>query len=222
VAENISLGLGHALLRIHRAISRGLIVSVGRGEEFVRDGFPDAGTRTGYALYIQGLAAVLDAHHLGEDEIAFPALRGKVISAPYERLARNHQEIVVLLGQAGAILPQLEEKGAPADLAALVEVLHKIADIWRPHIQTEEWYFSPEALAAVMDAQEQVQIGAWLAKHAQEHATPPQLALPFMLFNLEKEDRAGMASTLPAVVVEQLIPKAWKGQWAPMQPFLLE
>jgi hypothetical protein len=220
--ENNAPSLAQDLLRIHKVLSRGLIVAVERGQGFIQSGFPDPGMRTGYALYIQGLAAVLDGHHLSEDEIAFPALRDKIPSVPYERLTRHHQEIVALLDSVKNTLPVVEQGGDQAGLGELVDGLRKISDIWRPHIQAEEWYFSPEALDAVMSPEEQGIVSAAMGKYSQEHAVPGYLALPFVLFNLEAGDRAVMAASLPTTVVEELIPKVWKEQWAPMKPFLLE
>ncbi len=217
--------LSQAFLLIHKAVSRGLIVSVEKGEDYIPAGFPDPETRTGYALYTRSLAIVLDAHHLAEDEVAFPLLKTKIPSAPYDRLATHHQEIVDLLdpirGLRG-VIPLVEERGDQGDLAAMVHYLRQVSDIWRPHIQIEEFHFSEEALAAAMSPEEQVQASAAISRHSQENATPASLALPFLLFNLEAEDRAAMAASLPKQVVEELIPKAWKLQWAPMQPFLLE
>jgi hypothetical protein len=214
--------LVQAFLLIHKVISRGLIVSVEKGEYFIQAGFPNTDTHTGYALYVQSLAIVLDAHHLSEDEVAFPLLKEKIAEAPYEHLARHHQEIVALLGAVREVIPLLEARRGQADLAALVDGLRKISDIWRPHIQIEEFYFSEEALAAAMSPEEQVQASAAISRHSQEHATPAPLALPFLLFNLEVEDRAAMAASLPKQIVEELIPKTWKLQWAPMKAFLLE
>ena len=215
-------GFAQDLLRIHRAVSRGLIVSVAKGADFMQAGFPDPGMQKGYALYIQSLAIVLTSHHSGEDEIAFPYLKEKIPAAPYERLARSHQEIVTLLDAAGKALPLVEERGDQAGLVKLVGLLRDISSVWRPHIQTEEWYFSEDALAATISPEEQGRLRAAFGRHGQEHADPPYLALPFMLFNLEAEDRAAMAASLPSLVLEELIPKAWREQWAPMQPFLLE
>ena len=214
--------LVQAFLLIHKVISRGLIVCVEKGADFLQAGFPDPAARQGYALYVQSLAIVLDAHHLSEDEVAFPLLKEKITQAPYEHLARHHQEIVALLQAVRGGIHLVEASGAQADLAALIDGLRKISDIWRPHIQIEEFYFSEEALAAGMSPEEQARVSALISRHSQEHAVPASLALPFVLFNLEAPDRAVMAASLPAVLVEELIPKAWKAQWAPMQPFLLE
>jgi hypothetical protein len=208
-------------LRIHKVISRGLLVGKEKGAEFMQAGFPDPGIRKGYAIYVKGLTVVLEAHHLSEDEVAFPFLREKLPSAPYERLTKSHQEIVALLDSLRKALPDIEE-GDVVALIQLVDGLRKVSDIWRPHIQTEETYFSQNALMEVASAEEQGRVSAAMAKHSQEHATPGYLALPFVLYNLDSEDRVLMAASLPSLVVEELIPKAWKGLWAPMRPFLLE
>jgi len=220
--KNSPPSFAQALLRIHRVISRGLIVAVQSGGDFIQAGFPEPGLRIGFVLYLQALVAVLGAHHLGEEQIAFPALRDKLTDAPYDRLARHHQEIVALLDSLRKLIPSLEAGGDPVELTALVECLRKISAIWRPHIQAEEWYFSEDALDAAMSAQDQGRLSAAFGKHSQEHALPAHLVLPFLLFNLAGDDRSQMAASLPATVVEQLVPKAWKEQWAPMQPFLLE
>jgi hypothetical protein len=58
----------------------------------MREGFPDASMRQGFFSYVQALTIVLGAHHLGEDEIAFPAFRPKLPAAP-QRLAADHHTI---------------------------------------------------------------------------------------------------------------------------------
>jgi hemerythrin-like domain-containing protein len=214
--------LARDLLRIHRAISRALIVSAEKGAAFVEGGFPDAQMQQGFALFIQSLTIVLAAHHLAEDEIAFPFLSERLPEAPYERLAKNHKQIDGLLDPLKEAIPALAATGDPDCLKQVVDNLGKIADIWRPHIQTEEWYFTEEALSQASSPDEQARVGAAMGKHTQEHAVPPALAVPFVLYNLEAEDRAVMSASLPRQVLEELLPKVWKAQWAAMQPFLLD
>ncbi len=220
--KNSSSRFAQELLRIHRVISRGLIVSVAKGTDFMQARFPDPEMRKGYTDYTRSLAAVLDAHHLVEDEIVFPYLKDKVTAVPYEQLARHHQAICALLDPAEKAIPPVAEKGLSPDLAVLLDVLRKIANLWRPHIQAEEFYFTEDALAAAVSPEEQERLSTAMAKYSQEHAAPPALTMPFVLFNLEAQDRAAMAASLPAEVVEELIPKTWKEQWAAMKPFLLE
>jgi hemerythrin-like domain-containing protein len=215
-------GLAQDLLRIHRVLTRALKVVVDRGEEFVQAGFPDAGMRKGFTDYTHSLAVVLDGHHVGEDEIAFPLLKEKIPAAPYDRLAKNHQEIVGLLDSLQPATAAVAAGSDESALTRLVDGVCQIYDIWRPHIQTEEHYFNPEALAEVMGPEEQGRASAGMAKHAQEHANPPFLAIPFVLYNLEPEDRAAMAAGMPPELVNELVPHAWKDQWAAMKPFLLE
>jgi len=210
------------LLRIHRAITRGLTVGAEKGAEFARGGFPDPGLSQGFAAYLQGLSAVLKAHHLGEDEVAFPFFRERLPSSLYERLSDDHHKIEALLKTLNQAIANVGSSGSQADLNRLVDCLHSITVVWTPHIALEEGHFSPEALAAVMTLEEQGRMSGAMAKHSQEHATPSYLALPFTLFNLQPEDRAAMAAAMPSMVVDELVPKVWKDQWAPMRPFLLE
>ncbi len=70
--------LSENFFRIHRAITRGLTVGIRSGLDFMKEGFPDQNLQQGFTLYLQALSAVLSAHHLGEDEVAFPALKQKI------------------------------------------------------------------------------------------------------------------------------------------------
>jgi len=188
----------------------------------MREGFPDAGMRRGFFSYVQALTIVLGAHHVGEDEIAFPALRAKLPAAPYERLAADHYAIDASLAEVRGAMSHMAGDRDRAGLSALVDGLRRVSAVWPPHIQLEEENLAEGAIGAVMTPAEQAQVSVSMAKHSQEHAVPPYLALPFVLFNLAAEDRASMAESLPKVITEQLVPKEWKNQWSPMKPFLLD
>ncbi len=209
-------------LRIHKSITRGLTVGVTRGSDFIRDGFPDPGLQQGFGLYLQALTAVVSAHHLGEDEIAFPALRQKLPSVPYERLSADHIAIEKALDLVKSILPELARANPEAALVKAVDGLKRIRAVWTPHIEIEQMAFSPTAIAEAMTFAEQAQVSMDFAKHSQEHVGPPFIALPFVLFNLASTDRAEMAAMMPKMLIEQLIPGEWKEKWAPMKPFLLD
>ena len=213
--------LAQDLVRIHKAITRGLTVAVTKGGQFMREGFPDESMRRGFADYVQSLGFVLGAHHLGEDEIAFPALRARLPAAPYGRLAADHQKIEGLLGPLREAIGHLVEGGTGDELQKVVEGLRSITLLWSPHIELEEMHFAEKAVGDVMQPDEQAKVSGAMGKHSQEHAGPPFLALPFVLFNLEREDRAEFAAALPKAVREELIPHEWKDKWAPMKPFLL-
>jgi hypothetical protein len=210
------------LVRIHKAISRGITVALTNGTRFNKDGFPDAGTQEGFVRYTQSLVIVLTAHHGSEDEIAFPALKLRLPTAPYERLSATHQNIATCLDMVRKAMGDMPGESTEVGLGIVIEGLKKISSLWSPHIHMEERHFGEEAIGAVMTPEEQAQVSISMAKHSQEHAVPPYLALPFVLFNLPADDRASMAETLPKIVIEELIPKEWKDQWAPMKPFLLD
>jgi hypothetical protein len=213
--------LADDFLRIHRAITRGLNVCASKGSEYLDQGFPDPALQQGYALYLQTLTAVLSAHHLGEDEVAFPAFKLKFPEVPYGRLGADHIEIEKKLIQIKNTLPGLASDGSKASLAHAVESLKGILTMWAPHIHIEETSFNAAAIASAMTFDEQLQLSAEFGKHSQEHVGPPFFALPFVLFNLEKEDRAATAEGMPKELVEVLIPGEWRPKWAPMLPFLL-
>jgi hemerythrin-like domain-containing protein len=214
------LALG--LLRIHRAITRGLTVSAAGGDEFIQEGFPDPGVRKGYTDYVQSLGEVLAAHHLAEDEVEFPKLMEKLPDAPYDRLASDHREIDRFLRTLRKAASDIAEDGDAGDLNLLVDTLRRITTIWTPHIRVEEEHFSHDNIYRSMSLEDQGLLSMRMGKHNQEHIASPSLAIPFVLYNLEPADRAEMARTMPSNIVNELIPTAWKEQWAPMKPFLLE
>jgi hypothetical protein len=222
IPKNDLPNLAQDLVRIHKAITRGLTVVVTRGTQFVREGFPDVRIRQGFADYILSLAGVLGAHHLGEDEIAFPAFRPKLPEVPYGRLTADHQFIETSLAVVRMSIGELAAGTSMEGLSTVVEALRKDTEVWIPHIQLEEKYFSQDAIAVVMTPDEQAQVSIALGKHSQEHVGPLYLALPFVLFNLAVKDRAAMSKTLPKQVTEELIPKVWQEKWAPMKPFFLD
>jgi hypothetical protein len=222
IPKNSIPNLANDLVRIHKAISRGISVAMTNGTQFQKDGFPDAGIREGFARYLQSLVIVLTAHHLSEDEIAFPALKLRLPTAPFEQLTATHQNIATCLDIVRRGMGDMSGESTEVGLGVVIEGLKKISSVWSPHIHMEERHFGEEAIAAVMTPEEQAQVSVSMAKHSQEHANPPYLALPFALFNLPADDRASMAETLPKIIMEELIPKEWKDQWAPMKPFLLD
>jgi len=218
---NAAPNLAQDLIRIHKAITRGLTVGAAKGAQFMAEPPSDTSLRRGLADYVQALTFVLGAHHLGEDEVAFPAFKAKLPDAPYARLSQDHKRIEALLGPIRDSAGRSAEGSMEAELKFMADGLKSLMALWTPHIEMEESQFSEKAIGAVMRPDEQAGLSAVLGKHSQEHIGPPFLALPFVLFNLELEDRTAFANTLPKPVVEVLIPHEWKDKWAPMKPFLL-
>jgi hypothetical protein len=214
--------LSKDFLRIHKVITRGLTIGINRGVDFIRNGFSDSDIQLGYTLYLQALTSVLSAHHLGEDEVAFPVLKNKFPATPYDRLSEDHVSIETGLTLIKSTFPGLSGNNPTVELIKAVDELKNILAQWTPHIYIEESSFSADAIASMMTPEEQGQLSAALGKHSQEHVGAPFLALPFVLFNLNPVDREEMAALMPKMVTEVLIPGEWKDKWAPMKPFLLE
>lgn len=214
--------LADDFLRIHKVITRGLTVGITRGSEFIRDGFSDSFLQQGFALYLQTLTFVVSAHHQGEDEVAFPALKRKLPSVPYERLGADHITIETVLDLVKSTVLELVGANSEAALIKAVDDLMSIHAVWTPHIDVEQTFFSSTAIAGVMTPSEQAEVSLSFAKHSQEHVGPPYFALPFVLYNLASSDRVEMAARLPKELIDELIPGEWKEKWAPMKPFLLD
>jgi hemerythrin-like domain-containing protein len=215
--------VGADMLRIHRVITRGLKVSIERCEEFAQTGSPGAAMREGFLVYLRAMAGVLDAHHLGEDEVAFPYLREKMPDAPYEKLMADHRAITGVLEKLEKAAAAVEgSAGSAESLHSLNGVLGTLWGLWHPHIAIEETHWSPQAIAALMSEEENLDLGQRLGENSQKHLHAPPVEIPFVLYNLEPDDRAIMAKAMPPVVTQQLVPLVWRAQWAPMKPFLLE
>ena len=210
------------LIRIHSVVTRGLSVSLERGLTFAGDGFPDASTREGFVDYVQSLVSVLHAHHLGEDELAFPYLRDLLPGVPYDLLSEQHQQMVPILDEITAANEAVAAEPESQSVNALNRTLTQVDELWHPHIQIEEEEFTVERGAELISVDEHIRLAQLFAKLSQEHAQPDYLVVPFILYNLAPEDRAIMAASMPPVVTQELVPKAWKEKWAPMQPFLLD
>jgi hypothetical protein len=211
------------MIRIHSIITRGLNVSIERSRAFARDGFPNASTREGFVSYVQGLVSVLHAHHLTEDDQAFPYLRDLMPDTPFDLLTDQHQQMAPILDEVNlAIEGVAAGAGAGQALDDLGHALTKIAGLWHPHIQIEEEHFSVEKGAALISVDEHIRLAQIFARYSQGHSGPDYLVVPFMLYNLSPDDRAILARAMPPVVTQELVPKAWKEKWSPMQPFLLD
>jgi len=210
------------LIRIHKVITRGISVGMIKGTEYLKNGLPQEQILSGYITYALSLVSVLRAHHQGEDQVIFPLLRIKLPSAPYDLLTANHREMESLLVTIHQAIEGLTGDAPEDGMRGIVENLGKVWAIWKKHIFWEELHFSMDAIGAVMDVEAQGVLSEAMAKHSQEHSEPSYWVVPFILFNLESEDRVSMAATFPPMVMDELVPKVWKEQWEPMKPFLLD
>jgi hypothetical protein len=208
-----SPNFGVDLRRTHLAITRGLQVSAEAADIYAHEGFPDEEMRRGFRLYVGALVAYLEAHHSGEQEIAWPFLQEHMPHVPYDVLLDDHHSIDVALEKVAEAL----------DAGDMRIYLHlaRLQEEWDEHRSREELAFSPEATAAALASEHQDLLTRQLAEHTQARAHPPETVVPFMLYNLPPEARTEMIQLLPPDVVQELIPGPWLESWAPMRPFLL-
>jgi hypothetical protein len=208
---------GVDLVRIHKAITRGIsvstLVSQGNG--------PQPALWPGFTIFLRALSVLLHAHHLGEDEVAFPFWRVKNPAAPIDQLSSEHQLMLPLLDQIDA-WRRSGEAWEARDFTGLHTSLNSLGELWTRHIALEEVVMGPEKSTELLTPEENAQLTGLLSAHGQQHSQPSEIILPFVLYNLEPEVRAQFAKNFPPLIVEQLIPNAWKEAWAPMKPFLLE
>jgi Hemerythrin HHE cation binding domain len=223
MVETVKPNVGADMLRIHHVITRGLDVAAQRGAVFAQDGFPSTAIQDGFLTYLRALSGVLDAHHLGEDETAFPYFRKKMPDAPYDKLMADHRVIEGVLEKLQAALTAVAGSTQPADsLRAVNRAVGTLAGFWHPHIGIEETLWDPETVARLLDDEENLQLGQKIAESSQKHLHAIEVEIPFILYNLDPEDRAVMTKAMPPVVTKQLVPLVWRTKWAPMKPFLLD
>jgi|WetSurMetagenome_2_1015567.scaffolds.fasta_scaffold47803_3 hypothetical protein len=204
------------LLMIHKIITRGLGNSIRKCDEYLSDSGISGKEAGGFSMYVSTLKWVMHSHHTTEDELGFPYFR-QHIEAPYDRLKEDHLSIAGMLQKLVKPVPGTSRE----ELSSLRETLGEIETLWAPHIQIEEEKFSNEKVNSLFGMGEQVKLAALLGKHSSNNSGPGQFALPFMFFNLGKNDREIFMKNFPWIVRNVLVPVVWIGQWKPMEPFFL-
>jgi len=213
--------LAKGLLRIHHVISRGVEVGCQHSHAFASSEPARTPLASGFADYLQALVAVLHGHHTGEDEVAFPALRGRFPDVPWQLFSDEHRTVVPILAEINSRAEGIREEPSSDSWAALAEALDRLAALWKTHRQREENHLTVSGLAGVVPPDEQAALVAKLASHSQEHSGPAYLVVPFVLYNLAGGERRAMGALFPPLVTGQLVPVVWHEKWSPMKPFLL-
>jgi hemerythrin-like domain-containing protein len=208
---------GDDLIRIHKVITRGLNVSLHN----CKPSKLSENLRRGFLTYVKVLTILVHAHHEGEDEISFPFWRKKFTSGPFDRLIEQHRQMITYLDRIEEWIKNNTSKWDDESLLPLFNVLFGLQTHWQTHIELEEETMGPGNCGKYLSADENVDLVKRLAEHGQAHANPPEIVMPFVVFNLEEEDRNVFVKLLPPVMMQQLIPVAWKPAWEPMMPFLL-
>lgn len=206
---------------IHDIISRGLKISLQNIEHFSSLDSVDNESLEGLLNYIRALTSVVYAHHLTEDELAFPYFKELLPEAPFDELSKWHQVMVGVLNEINSALAASEKSGfRNVEIEALKDPMTRFIEMWHPHIQIEADEFFNKA-DAVISTEEQLRLVKAMGEHGQRLSTPPFLTVPFLLYNLPVEDRLVFSKDMPAEVLEHLVPVVWKDQWESMKPYLL-
>ncbi len=222
MTEEYPANVGRSLILVHKVVTRGLQVTIERSRAYEEAGFADSSLRDGFIAYVQSLATFLDSHHRVEDEIAFPRFKERLAKAPYDLLMRQHKAMMPLIDRMKSSILDVGGTRADAALRDLHGTVARLEEGWQPHYKAEEEHFAPDRLAAVMSADEHAQMSDMIGVHNREHLQPDYLLVPFTLHNLVPDERAVLAKGMPAAVVQELVPGAWKERWQVMAPFLLE
>jgi hemerythrin-like domain-containing protein len=212
-----------SLLITHQIITRAIATAKENAQIFADQGFPDQSTLDGFTKYTRALTSFLNGHHLIEDDIAFPYFADKLTEAPFELLVEQHYAMLALLDQINQAVEKCQQSSQqPQGLAELNQALAELEEMWFPHIQIEEQYFTPQKLDQLLPLEEHLRLIKLFSEYSQKHTDPASLIIPFMLYNLPPDTRATMAQGLPLEITQNLVPKVWKAEWEPMKPFLLD
>jgi hypothetical protein len=209
---------GSDLIRIHRVITRALQVCLKNSQN---DDLEEK-DRPGFELYVRCLHSLLEAHHAGEDELAFPFWRIRMPDGSFDLLGEQHRQMIGFIDRVKGWLTISPDPWAGKDLNKFHSACQDLQKLWVTHIGLEEPTIGPENSLNYLTPAEREQLGLQLAEHGQAHSQPAEAVMPFILFNLSKQDRAEFSKTLPALITEQLVPVVWKSVWQPMKPFLVD
>jgi hemerythrin-like domain-containing protein len=213
--------LVNGLVRIHLVITRGVDVARQHSRGRASGDAANEALAAGFADYVQALVSVLHGHHTGEEAIVFPALRDRFPGAPWALLTDEHRAIVPILAALEEQATLIRQDPSPATWTRVADLLDRLADLWAPHHEREEAEFTAELVASKVPLEEQAALVASTATHSQQHTGPEYLVVPFLLYNLDGDQRRAMGAFFPPVVTEQLVPVAWQEKWKPMKPFLV-
>jgi hypothetical protein len=209
--------LASDLVRIHKVFTRALRVTVEAAAGYLND-TPSPELFQGFSLFVQTLFGGLHAHHDGEESVAWPYMRAHNMPAPYETLIEQHARIATMIETAKSAF-------SGGNLTAFHAHIAQLQELWLTHFPLEEAAFGPSAWPGPMTPEEEAELVNRVVQHqAQQMEANPDIgrvAVPFVLYNLEPEDRAIWAAEMPEQVIHELVPGPWLSDWAPMKPFLL-
>ena len=215
--------LSKSLVRIHLLITRGIETAQSEIDEIREKGYTKPKTKEGFLKFLRSLTTVFHAHHLTEDEVVFPFFEQRKLDAPFDEWRMEHIKISSAVKSVSQLISDIENKNVPEEelLTKGHDLLNQLKDLWYPHFQSEEYYFQPSTIDLVTTREEIINIGKDIGKHSKELSQPGTVIIPFMLYNLELEDRKIFSKEFPWIINFIMVPGFWKSQWRSMEPYLL-
>jgi hemerythrin-like domain-containing protein len=210
---NLAIGM----LCTHRIITRALDVSIEHCDKSLKAGELDETSKKGFIDYIQSFKTVITTHHHLETQKVFPYFREKIPDLPVDKLNKEHGQIGIHLNEIDDIISDLNDGSS---IEQLNKILTGINDIWHPHIDVEEKYFTVKGMDNLLDKDETVILLKIYGEFIMEHYTPDYLVIPFQYYNLTPAERKIWAQDLPEIITKKLIPIEWKDKWSKMSDFL--
>ena len=210
----------HGLGLMHNVLSRAINVMLKHIEKSNQSGFVESELDEGFVTYANRFLAVFFAHHDGEELILFPIIKAKVPSVDFTQLLEQHK---VMHHTAEKFSSLVNKKNLSSEsYNEIYSLIQNMSQQWKEHRQQEEDTIIHDDIGSAFPLNEQIILGEKLSKHGQAHSKPVALTLPFMLYNLEPDEREEFSADMPWILTSFLIPVVWKSKWKIMEPFLLD
>jgi hemerythrin-like domain-containing protein len=206
----------HDLVLIHRVMTHAIqsaLNAIDQSEQVGTD--PKS-----FALYLRCLLTLVHEHHTNEETIFFPGVRKLMPSCPFDLLNDQHKQILKKLDRLESTLPVLEQaNGELMNYSAVRSALVDLAESVRPHFSEEETRFCCGDVEKAMDRETEARFCLDMAEHGKANSKPPQLLLPFLLYNSAPDDRQIFIDMLPWFVRKVLIGVVWRKQWRAIERY---
>ena len=217
-ATGNSKHLSKGLDLIHKVLSRPLDVGISHLDKCLISNKVDIENHDGFKDYINSLVNVFFGHHHGEDEIMFPTFEEKIKGADFSKLKKQHKELHPLAekikDKVNIDIPTID------NYREIRELLKETKDLWVEHRDEEEKTVELD-IEPVLSSKEQIELGEKVGEHGRSMSKPATLILPFIIYNLEGNDREEFTSDMPWILKKFIVPVIWKKKWEKMKPFLL-
>ena len=195
------------LLLIHSLITRSMNILIDNSKMISNTKSRSKEVDQGYLDYLKSFHQILEINHTGEDEIGFPQWKGKIPDAPYDKLISQHQDMLKHLNRIKHRIGSLESASSvQQSFNDIYTSLTNLKSIWKPHIEIEEYYFGPENVKSIYNSTEREQFGIAFMTHGRKNAKSISTYVPFLLFNLDENERKIFADNMPGILTKFLYP----------------